>query len=154
MITPIEYRNAMARVAGAVHIVATTNGKERNGATAIAVASISDNPATLLVCLNKDSQTAKAIVENHTFTLNTLQASDQPIADIFAGQKGVSGKDKFEHGTWQNMHLTTSLVAFECALESFQTHHTHILFIANVVKVHKGESKNSLVYVNRGYKEV
>ena len=41
-------------------------------ATATAVSSVSDAPPTLLMCLNRRSQTNPAVVENGVFCINTL----------------------------------------------------------------------------------
>ena len=62
------------------------------GATATAVCSVSDAPPTLLVCLNRRSQTNPAVVENGVFCVNTLGAGEAEIADIFAGRTGVQRK--------------------------------------------------------------
>lgn len=49
------YRDAMARYAGHVQIVTTALGSERRGVTITAACSVSDNPPTVLVCLNNSN---------------------------------------------------------------------------------------------------
>lgn len=51
----LEYRNAMARLGAAVNIVTTDGVAGRAGFAATAVCSVSDNPPTLLVCLNRNA---------------------------------------------------------------------------------------------------
>ena len=70
------------------------------GATATAVCSVSDAPPTLLVCLNRRSQTNPAVVENGVFCVNTLGDGGAEIADMFAGRTGVTGSDRFTSGEW------------------------------------------------------
>ena len=85
------FREAMSRLGAAVHVVTTAGPGGKTGATATAVCSVSDAPPTLLVCLNRRSQTNPAVVENGVFCINTLGASGAEIADIFSGRTGVIG---------------------------------------------------------------
>ena len=64
---PVEadaFRGAMARVAGAVHLVTTDGTGGRAGFTASAVCSVSDGPPTLLVCINRSSSAYAAVSAN------------------------------------------------------------------------------------------
>ena len=51
-----QFREAMSRLGAAVHVVTSAGPAGRTGFTATAVCSVSDQPATLLVCLNRQSQ--------------------------------------------------------------------------------------------------
>jgi len=48
-----QFRDAMARLGAAVNIVTTDGTAGRAGFTASAVCSVTDDPPTLLVCLNR-----------------------------------------------------------------------------------------------------
>ena len=50
-----EFRDAMARLGAAVNIITTDGAAGRGGITATAVCSVTDDPPTLLVCLNRTS---------------------------------------------------------------------------------------------------
>ena len=93
----------MSRLGAAVHVVTTAGPGGKTGATATAVCSVSDAPPTLLVCLNRRSQTNPAVVENGVFCINTLGASGAEIADIFSGRTGVIGSDRFGSGEWTTL---------------------------------------------------
>src|SRR6201993_3712786 len=85
------FREAMSRMGAAVHVVTTAGPAGKTGATATAVCSVSDAPPTLLMCLNRRSQTNPAVVENGVFCVNPLGDGGAEIADVFAGRTGVSG---------------------------------------------------------------
>ena len=51
-IQPQDYRDAMAKFAGAVHVITSDGPAGRRGVTVIAACSVSDDPPTILVCLN------------------------------------------------------------------------------------------------------
>src|SRR2546423_12555865 len=94
------FREAMSRLGAAVHVITTAGPAGKTGATATAVCSVSDAPPTLLVCINRKSQTNPVIVGNGVFCVNTLGAIGAEIADIFAGRTGAQGADRFATGEW------------------------------------------------------
>ena len=55
-VEPLHYRDAMARFAGAVHVLTTDGPAGRRGTTVIATCSVSDNPPTVLVCINRENR--------------------------------------------------------------------------------------------------
>ena len=61
---PARFRDAMSRVAAAVHIVTTNGPAGLAGITATSVASITDEPPMTLFCINKTSPTAARMIEN------------------------------------------------------------------------------------------
>ena len=74
---PATFREAMSRLGAAVHIVTTAGKAGRAGFTATAVASVSDTPPTVLVCLNRKSQITPVMRENRVFCVNTLASSEE-----------------------------------------------------------------------------
>ena len=69
---PALYRDAMSRFAGHVQLVTTVLGKERRGVTITAACSVSDNPATVLICLNNSNAKNEIFFRSGIFVLNTL----------------------------------------------------------------------------------
>src|ERR1700754_4437328 len=69
-----QFREAMSRLGAAVHVITTDGVAGMTGFTATAVSSVSDQPPTLLVCLNRRSQITSVLRENGVFCVNTLGA--------------------------------------------------------------------------------
>ena len=86
-VEPLAFREAMSRLGAAVHVVTTAGAAGKTGFTATAVCSVSDQPAMLLVCLNRRSNSAPLLAQNGVFCVNTLGASEEKLADLFAGTK-------------------------------------------------------------------
>ena len=59
----------MRFLTGAVTIVTTDGEKGRGGFTATAVASVTDDPPTVLVCINKQNQINEIIKDNGVFAI-------------------------------------------------------------------------------------
>jgi flavin reductase len=153
------FREAMSRLGAAVHVVTTAGPGGKAGATATAVCSVSDAPATLLMCLNRRSQTNPAVVENGVFCVNTLGEGGTEIADIFAGRTGISGSDRFATGEWVTMStgspvLASAVVAFDCRIIEVRSVASHNVFIGAVAAIRLGAAGPALVYHDRAYKRV
>ena len=73
-VEPAIFREAMSRLGAAVHIVTTAGPAGKTGFTATAVCSVSDQPAMVLVCLNRRSNSAPLLSQNGVFCVNTLAA--------------------------------------------------------------------------------
>ena len=89
------FRQAMSRIAAPVYIVATDGPAGLAGLTATAVASVSDAPPILLVCVNRSLSSASRFIENGVFSVNALTGEDRLWPTISPGRrvcvwKGVS----------------------------------------------------------------
>jgi flavin reductase len=154
-----QFREAMSRLGAAVHVVTTAGAAGTAGVTATAVVSVSDQPATLLVCLNRRSQIAPILDVNRALCVNTLRAGADNIADVFAGRTKCSMAERFQSGTWSELAtgapaLTDAVVAFDCRVIEVKSVATHNVVFAGVVAVRLGPPGPALVYHERAYKQV
>src|SRR3984893_16103193 len=105
------FREAMSRLGAAVHVVTTAGAAGKSGFTATAVCSVSDQPAMLLVCLNRRSNSAPLLAQNGVFCVNTLGAAEEKLADLFAGRSGVHLDERFNLGEWITLKTGAPVLA-------------------------------------------
>jgi flavin reductase len=153
------FREAMSRLGAAVHVVTTAGPAGKTGFTATAVCSVSDQPATLLVCLNRRSNSAPLLSQNGVFCVNTLGAAESSLADRFAGRGGVQLEERFSVGEWMTLKtgspvLTSAVVAFDCRTIEIKAVASHNVIFGAVQAVRLGPSGPALVYHDRAYKPV
>ncbi len=158
-VDPAQFREAMSQLGAAVHVVTTAGPAGMAGFTATAVVSVSDQPATLLVCLNRRSQVSPILRENHVLCVNTLRAGADTIADVFAGRTGVPMAQRFDSATWTSLStgapvLTDAVVALDCRVIEIKAVATHNVVFAGVVALRLGTPGPALVYHERAYKQV
>jgi len=139
--------------------VTTAGPAGRGGVTATAVVSVSDQPATLLVCLNRRSQIAPILDANQVLCVNTLRAGADDVADVFAGRTKCTMAERFNTGTWSELStgapaLTDAVVALDCRVIETKMVGTHNVVFAGVVAVRLGRPGGALVYHERAYKQV
>jgi flavin reductase len=158
-VDPRVFREAMARLGAAVHVVTTDGPAGKHGFTATAVCSVSDHPATLLVCLNHRSRVVTALHENRVLCVNTLRAGDDSVADVFAGRTGLYGAQRFLQGQWTNLEtgapsLENAVVSIDCRIIESKPVASHNVYFCGVVAVRQGSPGPALVYHEREYKHV
>lgn len=153
------FREAMSRYGAAVHVITTDGPSGKGGVTATAVCSVSDDPPTLLVCVNRKSTTGQTIANNGVFCVNTLNAQEQPLADVFAGRTGVASADRFATGSWMTLTtgspaLVSAIAACDCRVVEINAVGSHNVIFGVVEAVHLGPAVPALVYHSRVYKVV
>lgn len=158
-IAPEAFREAMSRLGAAVHVVTTEGPAGRMGFTATAVCSVSDQPATLLACLHRRSRSAPAVSTNGVFSVNTLRADEEAIADLFAGRGNVPMAERFNTGKWLTLEtgapvLASAVIAFDCRVIEIKAVASHNVIFGAVAAVHHGPPGQALVYHQREYKRV
>src|SRR5436190_3702456 len=87
-----EFREVISHFASGVTVITAFQDERAYGTTASAVSSLSLEPPMLLVCMNKQSATGRAVAESRHFGVNILGADQVELAKRFA-QKGG---EKFE----------------------------------------------------------
>jgi flavin reductase len=157
-IDPAAFRDAMSRLGAAVHVVTSAGPAGTTGFTATAVSSVSDQPATLLVCLNRRSNSAPLLSANGVFCVNTLRADEEAIADLFAGRTG-NRAERFATGEWITLAtgapvLVTAVVAFDCRVIEIKAVASHNVIFGAVEAVRLGPPGAALVYHERADKRV
>ncbi len=158
-VDPLVFREAMSRLGAAVHVVTTAGIAGKTGFTATAVSPVSDQPAMLLVCLNRRSTSAPLLAQNGVFCVNTLGAAEEKLADLFAGRSGVHLHERFSAGEWITLKtgapvLASAVVSFDCRTIETKAMASHDVVFGAVEAVRMGQSGPALVYHERGYKRV
>ncbi|UJW73918.1 flavin reductase [Rhizobium sp. SL42] len=153
----LAYRNAMARMAAAVNIVTTDGAGGRAGFAATAVTSVSDNPPTLLVCLNRGSSAYPAVKANGVVCVNVLEGGHRDLSRIFGGKTPV--EERFAAAEWERTQtgshrLPGALATFDCRIASIADGATHDVLFCEVIDVRTREDGQSLVYFDRDYRLV
>lgn len=155
-VDPLTYRNAMSQIAEAVHVVTTDGPAGRRGLTATAFTSVSDKPATVLVCLNRLNAHNELFVENGNFAVSTLAAHHQDLAEAFSGKDNIAPEARFALAAWETLEtgapvLADALAVFDCRLVESVDMATHRVLFGRVTGIRIGASLKPLIYHRRAY---
>ncbi|PTW61725.1 flavin reductase/cob(II)yrinic acid a,c-diamide reductase [Breoghania corrubedonensis] len=151
------FRQAMSRLSQQVHVITGIGAKGRCGVTVTAVASVSDDPPTVLFCLNRSSRTFPLFEDAKVFCINTLAGEHVPVADAFAGRGNLDTDARFALADWTTMEtgapvLKAALASFDCRVSQVIDMATHRIFFGVVEATTNGaDTARALTYYNRGY---
>ena len=147
-----QLKAAMQRLSGGVAVVTAGVGSARTGFTATSVTSLSVDPPTMLVCVNRASSSLPTLRRMGHFCVNILGGGHQALAERFAGVGGRRGEARYEGFDWIEMPSGASALAeaeanVDCLVEEILDRHSHAIVLGSVASVriarHDG---GSLVY--------
>jgi flavin reductase (DIM6/NTAB) family NADH-FMN oxidoreductase RutF len=159
MISKQLYRDGMALFAAAVHIVTTDGPSGPTGFTASAACSVTDDPPTLLVCLNRASELHPIFQNNGVFCLNTLAAGQRELAELFSRRAGMPMHERFVMPVWEKLETGSpvfrdALVSFDCRIAEVREVGTHWVMFGSVVEIRTSGRTSALFYVRRSYHDL
>jgi flavin reductase (DIM6/NTAB) family NADH-FMN oxidoreductase RutF len=146
----------MRHLVGAVSVVTSGRGALRTGATVTSAHSLSIEPETMLVSINRSSSSWPVIRDSGAFCVNLLAADQQAVADRFAGRGGLKGIQRYEGAEWIELATGSSvligaLASVDCEVEHVVEHHSHALIFGSVRAIVIGEVQPALLYAHGRY---
>ena len=152
----VEFRGAMRALAGGVSVISVGRDDDISGMTVTSVTSLSVEPATLLVSVNRLSSSFPLLQRYGAFGVNILTAEQLDIAERFAGKGGLKGAERFAGAEWVTRAtgvplLTGSLASIECDVEEVIERHSHAIVIGRVRSVLTSVPSTALTYWNGQY---
>lgn len=153
-----SFIDGMSRVATSVTIVTTDGEAGRFGLTVSAMSSVTADPPTLLICINRRNPVDAAMRSNGVFGVNALRADQRWVAETFAGRPRRGNPYDFQAGAWHIENtgsplLTGAVAWFDCVM--IAAHHvgTHTIAIGRVVAA-GSEPGTPLIYGRRSFGEL
>jgi 3-hydroxy-9,10-secoandrosta-1,3,5(10)-triene-9,17-dione monooxygenase reductase component len=151
-------KEAMRLVAGGVSVITAGVGEERTGLTVTSAISLSIDPPTMIVCVNRNASAMPAIEKHRHFCVNVLTAEHQHVADRFAGRGGEKGAARYEQAEWRPhvtgaLALEGALVSIDCEVEELVERHSHVIVIGSVRAV-TTRAGRPLVYAEGRYQSL
>lgn len=155
-VTSADFRGAMRHLTGGVSIITAGRGKDITGMTVTSVTSLSVDPPTLLVSINRDASSFPLIRRHGAFGVNILAADQLNVAERFAGKGGLKGADRFAGARWVTAVsgvplLVGALSAVDCEVEEIVERHSHGIIIGRVRDIRNSARTAALAYWHGQY---
>lgn len=138
-----QLKQAMRYVVGSVSVITAGMGETRTGLTATSVTSLSVDPPTMLVCVNRTASAWPVIQKYRHFAVNILAPHHADLAARFAGRNGIKGAARYDGADWMVLGsgasgLGDALAVIDCEVEELLERHSHGIVIGAVRTVHVG----------------
>lgn len=152
-------REGMRRLASGVCVVSSSDAEQNPFAmTATSVTSVSDAPASLLVCVNSSASIQQAINARGRFCINLLHRGQEEISNVCS--RDAEGASRLRVGNWDTSgelpFLRDCLAAFFCRTDHSMDYGTHRIFIGQIeaVQIDAEADIDPLVYLNGSYRSL
>jgi 3-hydroxy-9,10-secoandrosta-1,3,5(10)-triene-9,17-dione monooxygenase reductase component len=151
------FKEAMRHLVGGVSVITAGAGEARTGLTVTSAISLSVDPPTMLVCVNRNASAWPIIQRERHYCVSILDARHREIADRFAGRGGVTGSARYEGARWRQFAtgasgLEDALAVIDCRVEEIIERYSHGIIIGSVQSVHLGGGGEALVYGHGRYR--
>lgn len=159
MLDRTEFREAMARLGAAVNIITTHGPDGDSGMTVSAVCSVTDDPATLIVCINRSSRQHAIFKNAGIICVNILGPRQEELSAIFAGKDNLPMLERFARVTWSQLAtgapvLEQAAASLDCKVSETRDVGTHTVFFCEVQAIALGNTNAGLVYHGRAYHHI
>jgi flavin reductase (DIM6/NTAB) family NADH-FMN oxidoreductase RutF len=146
-----DFKQAMRRLATTIAIVTTGTGENWSGMAATAVTSVTSDPPTVLVAVNRSASLSPVLQAEQRFCINLLAERHRDLVGIFSG--GKSGIDRFSTGGWVASNeglpvLPDAVASLICTTQMTLGVATHTLFIGQVQRIVNHPSIDPLIWVD------
>jgi flavin reductase (DIM6/NTAB) family NADH-FMN oxidoreductase RutF len=148
-----SFRQAMRRVASTVNVISICVDGAPMGITATAMAPVSMDPPSLLVCINRAAAVHGRIEDASHFGVNVLHRDQERIATMFAdrSQHGLRFAEGWENDCERPPRLIDAQATLLCRRTEHHRFGTHSIFIGVVEEVIARDEVDPLVYLDGRY---
>jgi flavin reductase (DIM6/NTAB) family NADH-FMN oxidoreductase RutF len=150
-VPPDNFRGAMRHLTGGVSVLTAGRGADITGMTVTSVSSLSVEPASLIVSINRESSSWPVLKRHGFFGVNILAADQLEVAERFTGKGGLKGAERFAGARWITRVsgvplLTGALAAIDCAVDEIVERHSHAIVIGRVLDITSSTPTAALAY--------
>lgn len=156
LIDRFDFRNAMSHFAAAVHIVTTDGRFGLRGTTVTSVCSVSDDPPTLLVCLNLSSAGNDRFSGKRRFRRQRAGSRAGGRRTRIrrrgeAARRGTLRPGRLGNRRHRRPDAEGALASFDCRVTDSRIVATHRVIIGEVVGLKVAPAAPSLLYKERQF---
>jgi len=149
-----RFCHALRGVANTVTVITAHDGDRHHGMTATAVMSVSMDPPSLAVCLNRATLLHDIVTRSRRFCVNILDEDQETVSAAFSG--AMPATERFRLGRWlydgQGLGwLADAQASLFCRRTAALPYGTHTLFIGEIEDVRFGARQSPLIYQNGSY---
>ncbi len=151
-----QFRNAMAHLPSAVSIVTSHGSAGKVGMTISSVTSVTDSPATLLFCINQNSDLHDIIKQNGKVCVNVLNHQQETLAKHFAAMLESTMEERFSWDIWKvgksgQFALKEAIASLHGKIIDTHAVGTHTIFIVQLDEIDT-QPQTGLIYFARQFK--
>ena len=149
-----NFRLAMRRYIYSVSIMSNKDNADiPNAITVSSVTSISMDPPSLLICINKSSRIHNSIELESKFCINLLNNKQEDLSNICSNEDMYDQRFKDKNWNLDGIpFLKNAQANIFCKVDKLTSYHTHTIVIGLVEDAKYADEISTLTYVDGVYK--
>ena len=149
-----NFRLAMRRYIYSVSIMSNKDNADiPNAITVSSVTSISMDPPSLLICINKSSRIHNSIELESKFCINLLNNKQEDLSNICSDEDMYDQRFKDKNWNLEGIpFLKNAQANIFCKVDKLTSYHTHTIVIGLVEDAKYADEISTLTYVDGVYK--
>jgi flavin reductase (DIM6/NTAB) family NADH-FMN oxidoreductase RutF len=124
-----------------------------NAITVSSVTSISMDPPSLLICINKSARIHDTLKIGSEFCINLLNKDQEELSNICSDEDGYD--ERFNDKNWNTKgvpFLANAQANIFCKVDKLSSYHTHTIVVGLVEDANYSDEISTLTYVDGNYK--
>ena len=148
-----NFRKAMRSYVYSVSILSNVSeSKEYHAITVSSVTSVSIDPPSILVCINKTAGIHDSITMGSKYCINLLTKDHEELSNICSNYE--EEKNRFTSDQWDLSDIPfikNAQANIFCEVDQLIEYHTHTIVIGKVIKSNNADKIKTLTYVDGSY---
>jgi flavin reductase (DIM6/NTAB) family NADH-FMN oxidoreductase RutF len=148
-----NFRKAMRSYVYSVSILSNVSeSKEYHAITVSSVTSVSIDPPSILVCINKTAGIHDSIKLGSKYCINLLTKDHEELSNICSSYE--EEKNRFASDLWDISNIPfikDAQANIFCEVDQLIEYHTHTIVIGKVIESTNKDIINTLTYVDGSY---
>ena len=148
-----NFRLAMRRYIYSVSIMSNKDDGYLNAITVSSVTSISMDPPSLLICINKSARIHDTLKIGSEFCINLLNKDQEELSNICSDEDSYD--ERFNDKNWNTKgvpFLANAQANIFCKVDKLSSYHTHTIVVGLVEGASYSDEISTLTYVDGNYK--
>jgi flavin reductase (DIM6/NTAB) family NADH-FMN oxidoreductase RutF len=124
-----------------------------NAITVSSVTSISMDPPSLLICINKSARIHDTLKIGSEFCINLLNKDQEELSNICSDEDSYD--ERFNDKNWNTKgvpFLANAQANIFCKVDKLSSYHTHTIVVGLVEDANYSDEISTLTYVDGNYK--
>jgi len=146
-------KSAMRQLASGVSVISTSQDGTWHGMTATSVISLSMEPPSVLVCINRAATIHAPLMAAEAFCVNLLGSAQEDVCSVFSSKS--RREERFKDGLWKcgplqlPYHPQAEANIF-CTTDAVHEYGTHSVVFAKVHHVieRSSEKRSPMIYLD------
>ncbi len=132
-----DFLEAMRKMTSTVTVIASREGDTQYAMTATSVVSLTLEPPSMLICINKNASIHSILSEKAKLSINILSTDQKEFSEL------CSNKSR--------PYATNSVSSLFCECKQVIDYETHSIFMCKIISLINNDSRDCLLYHNASY---